>query len=129
MKNSSKIAFHLLTTPPVRRNDPRMSVKTSIGSPAAHTYAAFRSTYPASQSFWQTKPRGRGVSSKSGNVIWPGKAMLSRAEELVPEQRKGTTMIRSQSELKSRHAVVMFFALLSGVSAVATAVLPAVTTA
>ena len=55
--------------------------------------------------------------------------MLSRTDEIVPDQRKGTTMIRSQSELKSRHAVVMFFALLSGVSAVATAVLPAVTTA
>ena len=35
-------------------------------------------------------------------------------------------MIGSQSDLKSRRAVVIFFAFVSGISAVATAVMPAV---
>jgi len=52
--------------------------------------------------------------------------MLSTTGEVVPEKLKGIKMSANRKDIQARHLVAVFFALISGVSAVSTAVLPGV---
>jgi hypothetical protein len=47
-------------------------------------------------------------------------------EELVPKKRRGFKMFDTDISLRTRRAATLFFAVLSGISAVSTAVLPAI---
>jgi len=48
------------------------------------------------------------------------------AEELVPKKQRGFKMFDTDISLRTRRAATLFFAVLSGISAVSTAVLPAI---
>jgi hypothetical protein len=53
-------------------------------------------------------------------------ALLPKAGEFVPEAMKETPMLEMDNSLRSRRILTLFFALLSGISAISTAVVPAI---
>jgi hypothetical protein len=53
-------------------------------------------------------------------------ALLPKAGELVPNPKEEKTMLDMNHSLRSRRILTLFFALLSGISAVSTAVVPAI---
>lgn len=52
--------------------------------------------------------------------------MLPEVRELVPAERERESKMLSINDLRSRRTVVLFFAFLSAVSAVTTALMPVI---
>ena len=81
----SPVSWASTTTPPVRRSEPRMSVKTSIVNPSP----AFRSIYPAAQSFWQTAASPKDTPSPSRVDRALRTALIPKSPVCTPKNRKG----------------------------------------
>jgi hypothetical protein len=64
------------------------------------------------------------ISSRPASPL--GKELLPAAASLVPGQVKRGMEMLHLNDLRSRRLVVLFFAFLSGISAVSTAVVPAI---
>jgi hypothetical protein len=52
--------------------------------------------------------------------------VLPEVRELMPAEREGKAKMLSINDLRSRRTVVLFFAFLSAVSALTTALMPAI---
>jgi hypothetical protein len=74
-------------------------------------------------------PAGRPayiVITKSEEDSKPGSTVLPGMEELVLKKRKVIQMLDVPNDLRSRQILAIVFAVLSGASAISTAVLPAI---
>jgi len=62
---------------------------------------------------------------KSGDDSRPRGSMLPGTGKVVPAKSKGKHMFEVYSGLRSRRLLTLFFACLSGITAISTAVVPA----
>jgi hypothetical protein len=63
---------------------------------------------------------------KSGSDSALGQTLFPKMEELVPRFRKEPQMLESHDGLSSQRAAAIFFALVAAVSAISTAIAPAI---
>jgi hypothetical protein len=66
------------------------------------------------------------VSPNSAAVLHSKQILLLGTKELTPQKTMERNMFEVDDTLRSRRILTLFFAFLSGISAVSTAVMPAI---